>query len=432
MDKIINVPFGYLLDWLYQFTTNYGVALILFAIIVQLVLLPITAKSKRSMMKMSRLSPRLQEIKEKYANDQQKQTEAIQKLYKDENVSMTGGCLWSFVPLLILIPLYAVIREPITYMLHETAENAGKIVEVIQKGLPDLFTGQNTFYGQLIAAPHIQKFAEAIREAGIAVSDRTLNGLNFMFLGIDLGAVPTFTNFVFDWAHVGSLLIPILSAGSQILATLVSQRMNNSLVTDKNGIQDKETAKNSQANKSGKAMLWMMPLMSLWIGFSVPAALSLYWFAGGMIRLVEDVILTKRYRKIYDAEDAERLKRHMEQEALEAEKERQRAEKRAANPDGITENTSKKKRLQRLLRQRNTPRKRAKLWKNRRKSRPCPVLPAVPTARAGLMIPTGTAVKLRRNNQWKKPSLPPARPLILPLRPRCSSWVWIGTVFPFR
>ena len=343
MDKIINVPFGYLLDWLYQFTTNYGVALILFAIIVQLVLLPITAKSKRSMMKMSRLSPRLQEIKEKYANDQQKQTEAIQKLYKDENVSMTGGCLWSFVPLLILIPLYAVIREPITYMLHETAENAGKIVEVIQKGLPDLFTGQNTFYGQLIAAPHIQKFAEAIREAGIAVSDRTLNGLNFMFLGIDLGAVPTFTNFVFDWAHVGSLLIPILSAGSQILATLVSQRMNNSLVTDKNGIQDKETAKNSQANKSGKAMLWMMPLMSLWIGFSVPAALSLYWFAGGMIRLVEDVILTKRYRKIYDAEDAERLKRHMEQEALEAEKERQRAEKRAANPDGITENTSKKK-----------------------------------------------------------------------------------------
>ena len=343
MDKIINVPFGYLLDWLYQFTTNYGVALILFAIIVQLVLLPITAKSKRSMMKMSRISPRLQEIKEKYANDQQKQTEAIQKLYKDENVSMTGGCLWSFVPLLILIPLYAVIREPITYMLHETAENAGKIVEVVQKGLPDLFTGQNTFYGQLIAAPHIQKFAEAIREAGIAVSDRTLNGLNFMFLGIDLGAVPTFTNFVFDWAHIGSLLIPLLSAGSQILATLVSQRMNNSLVTDKNGIQDKETAKNSQANKSGKAMLWMKPLMSLWIGFSVPAALSLYWFAGGMIRLVEDVILTKRYRKIYDAEDAERLKRHMEQEALEAEKERQRAEKRAANPDGITENTSKKK-----------------------------------------------------------------------------------------
>ena len=90
-------------------------------------------------------------------------------------------------------------------------------------------------------------------------------------------------------------------------------------------------------------MMWMMPIMSLWIGFTVPAALSLYWFVGGVVRTVEDMILTKHYRKIYDAEDAERLKRHLEEEALEAEKERIRAEKRAANPEGITENTSKKK-----------------------------------------------------------------------------------------
>ena len=89
--------------------------------------------------------------------------------------------------------------------------------------------------------------------------------------------------------------------------------------------------------------MWMMPLFSLWIGFSVPVALSLYWFIGGVVRTIEDVILTKKYRKIYDAEDAERLKKAMEQEAIEAEKERLRAERRAANPDGISENTSKKK-----------------------------------------------------------------------------------------
>ena len=90
-------------------------------------------------------------------------------------------------------------------------------------------------------------------------------------------------------------------------------------------------------------MMWMMPIMSLWIGFSVPAGLSLYWFVGGVIRTIEDALLTRRYRAIYDAEDAERLKRYQEQEALEAEKERIRAERRAANPDGITANTSKKK-----------------------------------------------------------------------------------------
>ena len=80
MDAIITVPFGYLLDFLYRFTSNYGVALILFAIAVRLVLLPINAKSRQSMMKMSRLQPRIQEIQKKYENDQQKQQEAIKKL----------------------------------------------------------------------------------------------------------------------------------------------------------------------------------------------------------------------------------------------------------------------------------------------------------------------------------------------------------------
>ena len=137
--------------------------------------------------------------------------------------------------------------------------------------------------------------------------------------------------------------MPLISAGSQILQTQISRKINNSLVTNEKGIQDKEAAEKSQSAQTSKVMMWMMPLMSLWIGFSVPVALSLYWFVGGVVRTVEDTVLTKKYRKIYDAEDAERLKKAMEQEAIEAEKERIRAERRAANPDGITDNTSKKK-----------------------------------------------------------------------------------------
>ena len=86
-----------------------------------------------------------------------------------------------------------------------------------------------------------------------------------------------------------------------------------------------------------------MPLFSLWIGFTIPVALSLYWLAQGLVTTVTDLWLTKRYRKIYDAEDAERLKKALAADAVEAEKERIRAERRAANPDGITANTSKKK-----------------------------------------------------------------------------------------
>ena len=348
MDKIITVPFGYLLDWLYQFTNNYGLALILFAVAVQLVLLPITAKSKKSMMKMSRLQPRIQEIQKKYENDQKKQQEAIQQLQKEEGATMgCGGCLWSLVPMLILIPLYGVVRQPIQYMLHETAETAAQIVAIIKEGLPELFTGQNSYYEQLIAAARISEFAEAIKAALPEVSQRTLEGLNFTFLDINLGTIPTFNIFgeawKWDWQHIGAFLIPVISASQQLVATLVSQKTNNSVITDEKGLEDKEAAKKSQSAQTGKMMMWMMPIMSLWIGFTVPAALSLYWFVGGLVRMVEDTILTKRYRKIYDAEDAERLKKHMEQEAIEAEKERIRAERRAANPDGITENTSKKK-----------------------------------------------------------------------------------------
>jgi len=345
MDKLITVPFGWLIAQLYQLTTNYGVAMILFAILVKLILYPVTAKSKRSSMKMSRLSPKVQEIQKKYENDQQKQSEALQALYKEEGVSMGGGCLWSFIPLLILIPLYTVIREPITYMLQQTGEVAAQIVEAIKAAAAEGTFSGNSFYDQVTAAPLIPQFVEQLK-AIPGITETALAGINFDFLGINLGVIPDFNIFAwktYDWSTIGTFLIPILSAGSQVLSMAISMNMNNSVVSDEKGIQDKETAKKSQANKTSKTMMWMMPIMSLWIGFTVPCALSLYWLVQGVVSTIMDVYLTKKYRKIYDEEDALKLKKAMEAEALEAEKERQRAERRAANPEGITTNTSKKK-----------------------------------------------------------------------------------------
>ena len=343
---IVTVPFGFLLKWLYEFTNNYGLAMIIFAIAVQLVLLPITAKSKKSMMKMSRLQPKIQEIQRKYPDDKQKQNEAVQALQKEEGAGMgCGGCLWSLVPMLILWPLFAVIRQPIVYMLGADVETANKIVEVIKTANESLFS-QGGHYEQVIAAQYITEYADLIREAIPGINEQILVGIDFNFLNINLGLIPQWQFWTWDaveWALIGGALIPLLSAGSQVLSMVVSQKMNNSVITNEKGVQDKETAKNSQTAQQSKMMMYMMPLMSLWIGFTVPGGLSLYWFVGGVIRMVEDVILTKHYRKKYDAEDAERLQKHMEQEALEAEKERIRAEKRAANPDGITANTSKKK-----------------------------------------------------------------------------------------
>lgn len=355
ISDIVTVPFGYILNLLYQLTSNYGVALILFTIVVKLILLPVSAKSKKSMMQMSRVTPLVQAIQKKYENDPQRQNEAIRDLYKKEGVSMGGGCLWALVPLLIMLPLYAVVRQPMTYMLQESSDVIKEIIAVLKELTPEgTFGSGNSFYEQMVAAPLIPQYAQQLKEAIPGLSASTLEGVKFTFLGVNLAAVPSFNVFAwkaFNWATIGAFLIPVLSAASQLLTMFISQKMNNSVVTDQNGMQDEETAKKSQANQSNKMMMYMMPLMSLWIGFSMPAALSLYWLVQGIVSTIIDVILTKKYRVVYDAEDAQRIQRMLEQEAIEAEKERIRAERRAANPDGITENTSKKKLQQKQQKQ---------------------------------------------------------------------------------
>ena len=332
---IIQVPFGYVMDFFYQLTNSYGWALILFALVVRLVLVPLTAKSKKSSMKMSRLQPQVQYLQQKYANDQQKLSQEMQALYKAEGVSMGGGCLWSLLPLLLLFPLYTVVREPITYMLHQSKETVDAIFQVMEITKPDAFS-------QMMAAPQLENFAQQLEALGIT----GLENISFDFLLIDLSRkpiIPFTANWAWDWPHIGLLLIPLLSAGSQVLSMMISQKLNNSLVTNEKGVQDKETAQKSQVNQTAKIMMYTMPLMTLFIGFSYPAALSLYWLFSGLFTTIIDVIMTKHYRKIYDAEDASKLAVALAEEEAAAEKERIRAERRAANPDGITQNTSKKK-----------------------------------------------------------------------------------------
>ena len=346
LSNLITVPFGWLLGQLYHLTNNYGVAMIIFALAVQAVLTPINAKSKKNMMKMSRLTPRIQDIQARYSNDPQKQNELMQKLYQEEGVSMGGGCLWSLIPMFILFPLFTVIREPMRYILMESEEVIPQIISVIKDLAPTIFSNNN-YYDQVIAAQAIPQFAAELQAAIPEIGARTLEGINFNFLGINLGAIPQFNVFastwVWDWAHIGAFLIPVVSTASQFLQMWITQKTNDSLVTNEKGIQDQETAKKSQQNQSTQMMLYMMPLMTLWIGFTVSAGLSLYWFIGGLVRMAIDPIMTNHYRKIYDAEDAVRLQKYLEEERIEAEKERIRAERRAANPDGITTNTSKKK-----------------------------------------------------------------------------------------
>ena len=339
ISDLIRVPFGYLLDWLYTFTNNYGLALILFSLIVKLVLLPMSVKSKKSMLKMSRLSPQVKALEAKYGDDKQKYQLAVQQMYKEEGVSMGGGCLWSFIPLIILLPLYYVIREPITYMMHNSRSISEAIVAFIQASGENL--GKNSYYAQLAAAGHIGDYMEELKSLAVT-ANANLQAMNFQFLGIDLAGIPSFRFWECEgWGEIGLFLIPVVSAGLQAASMWISQKMNNQVATNADGEQDTDAAK--AANQTNATMMLMMPLMSLWIGFSMPAAISIYWIAQAVFGAVQDYFLTKHYRKVYDEEDAVKQEIAAKRRAEEAEKERQRALRREQNPDGITDNVSKKK-----------------------------------------------------------------------------------------
>lgn len=330
-DLLIQRPFGYVLEFFYSFFNNYGIALILFSLAVKIILLPISAKSKKAMMKTTRLQPKIKQIEIACGDDKQKYQQEVSKLYKEEGVGMTGGCLWAFIPLLILIPLYSVIRYPLEYLLH-IAEGTDAF-----NAIRDAFTaaGGNTgsAYWQLGAVANIETYAAGIVDG--------LKNINFDFLGIDLSLAPNWRIWALSgWSQIGGALIPLVSGGFNYLSMFISQRMNRTVVRDENGEKDEEAAK---AASTGKMMNLLMPLMSVYIGFIMPLGLSIYWIAQSFFGIVQDYFLTKHYRKVYDAEDAVKRERAAERAAEEAEKERIRAAKRAANPDGIVENTSKKK-----------------------------------------------------------------------------------------
>lgn len=339
LSDIIRVPFGYLLEWLYQFTSNYGLALILFSLVVKVVLLPLSIKSKKSMLKMSRLAPLAKALEAKYGDDKQKYQQELMAIYKQEGVSTTGGCLWSFIPLLILFPLYYVIREPLTYMLHNSRSISEAIVAYMRASGADL--GKNSYYAQLAAAGQLGEFIPELKEVALFAGAK-LREMNFSFLGIELSGIPTWRFWTCEgWGEIGLFLIPVFSAGFQAISMVISQKMNNQVATNADGEQDADAAKT--ANQTNATMMLMMPLMSLWIGFSMPAAISIYWIAQAVFGAVQDYFLTKHYRKVYDEEDAVKQEIAAKRRAEEAEKERQRALRREQNPDGITDNVSKKK-----------------------------------------------------------------------------------------
>ena len=324
-------PFGWLLMWLYEFTQNYGAAIFLFALVVKVVLLYFSAKSKKSMMRQSRFTPYLKELEARYEGNKQKYQEEVAKLYKEEGINPMGGCLWSLLPFPILLALYRAIRFPITIMMGVSKEAYAQIQELLTSlGFESAAGARAAAYAQIYESQfitsHFDKFA--------GISDK-LKQLDYGFLGLDLSQQPSFRFWEFSkaggtlWSQWGLFLIPVVAALLSYAQSKIS--------TAGSAPQDAQSASTS------RTMMLTMPLMSLWIGFVMPGALGLYWIATSVFAIIQDYILAKVFNRQLDAEDADRNARL---KAKADEIDRKREETKRLREEGATvvnPNTSKRK-----------------------------------------------------------------------------------------
>lgn len=323
----ICVPFAALTRLFYTLTGSYGVSLILFTLVIKLVLLPFQMKSKKSMLRMNRMSGKMQEVQKKYANNQIKMNEEIQKLYQEEGVSPMSGCLWSFLPMPILIALYYIIREPVVFFMNfgsraaalEVLTKAKDIVTSLGLTWTTLKTGADGPYAQIEIVKALANNADKASVQDFFAANPGWVNVNYHFLGMDLSTVPTEAFKTFSTgitlAAVGLILIPILSALLQIVVMKVT------MMGQPNA---------GAAGASNKMMMWTMPLISLWIGFTLPAALGVYWIAQSAFSGVQEWILGKFYNKKLEAEEEARQqvienRRRARQEEARIRQEEQRA-----------------------------------------------------------------------------------------------------------
>ena len=331
--EFITKPFGWLLMLLYQLVNNYGLAVILFALLVKVILLPFQMKSKRSMMKTSRVQPKLKELEKKHGANKQKYNEEVAKLYKEEGINPMSGCLWSLIPFPIIIALFSAIRQPLTIMMgvpKALIQEGGAILEKLTSlGWSNQL---NASYEQISQAQFISQHFDQF--AGL--SDK-LQQINYGFLGMNLGEKPA-VNFLWttDWSDPSIwgpglllFLLPLVSGGLAFLTSRVSMKMN-------------AQPDNPQAG-SMKSMMMLMPLINVYFAFIMPGAIGVYIIASMFFQAVQEIVLTKHYTKVMEAEDAIKFEqmriREAELEAKRAETERKKLE----NATTKNRNTSKKK-----------------------------------------------------------------------------------------
>ena len=271
----ISQLFGYLLNALYTVFSNYGIAIIIFSMILRIILIPVTVKQQKSLKKSAQLQEEMKEIQRKYKNNPEKLNQETIDLYKREKLSPFAGCFSSIIQLIIILSVFWLVSEPLTYMKNVDENVINEYKTQLQQE-----NGQ-TAYTEIAI---INKFGS---------QDERVN-LNMDFLGLDLSKVPS--SNLNDWRVY---VIPVLYVVSSVISIRITNNFNKKkkkekqkVITDGKEVEIKEEPSELEAMEAmNKNMSYMLPLMSVFIAFIAPLGLALYWFVSNVLMIIEKIII---------------------------------------------------------------------------------------------------------------------------------------------
>lgn len=276
-------PMGMFLYFIYNTLAfrNYGAAIIIFTVFIRLLILPLTIKQYKSTANMQKIQPLVQEIQKRYKNDKEKLNQEMMKVYAEHKVNPAGGCLPTLLQMPIIFSLYWVISKPLYYMLGKSTEVINKLFTFIPADFTKIANNQDLT---------ILNYFSANKDKLSLVTDllKPEEVLNLHFLGLNLGLQPTFDSSkvaALGFQFFGLLLIPILAALTTYLSLKFTMAMQNT-----NGQQGEQ---NQMAASMNGSMTKIMPLMTGFFAFSVPAGLGLYWIVGNLIQVLQQMYLNK-------------------------------------------------------------------------------------------------------------------------------------------
>lgn len=281
MGSVSNL-FGYALNFIYEMIQNYGLAIILFSVLLKLILLPFSIKQQKTMKKTAELQVKVKEIQEKYKKDQMKLNQEIMDLYKKENMSPLSGCLPSIIQIILLLAMFGLVRNPLTYMKKiDTATIENYKNEIIQE------VGENSISKSYPEISIVKYVNENKEKSDIAY-------INMEFLGLDLSSIPQE-----NYNDLKVFIIPVLYVLTSMISMKISTKTPQKKDKDKEIIKEeskevkKEQEELDMAAQMSKSMSWFMPIMAVSISLIAPLGLALYWLVNNILMIFERLVLNK-------------------------------------------------------------------------------------------------------------------------------------------